>query len=316
MQFSHDIYDRANDCRIAWNPDDDFYCYITFSPPHLPRVNFELSIACGCPRPILRSFLYVREKEQIFPYTDMPDFLNRLNDLRLWGEEKAITHKTFKGSDTDILLQALQDPYAEQRYYAASSLDRFGNTRAVEPLIRALNDIDFRVRTSAKWALATIGDSRAIEPLLRHFNEGDGYDWEMCAKALGSFRDERVIEALLNKLNAPFPGVRANCAIALGNFAEPRAAAPLIDALSDEEGFVNLATIEALGKIGDPKAMQPMLDILTSSFTVPERVQIALINSIGKLGDPQAIDPLKHHFMYSYKQVRAAIDQAIKNLST
>ncbi len=61
----------------------------------------------------------------------------------------------------------LADDNEVNRWKAAESLGRMGDSRAVEPLIDTLWDDDSRVRLKAAWALGRIGDSRAILPLRR-----------------------------------------------------------------------------------------------------------------------------------------------------
>jgi HEAT repeat protein len=69
----------------------------------------------------------------------------------------------------------LADDDEVNRWKAAESLGRMGNSGAVEPLIDALWDDDSRVRLKAAWALGQIRDERAILPLRRLYrieNEG------------------------------------------------------------------------------------------------------------------------------------------------
>jgi len=69
----------------------------------------------------------------------------------------------------------LADDDEVNRWKAAESLGRMGDSRAVEPLIDTLWDDDSRVRLKAAWALGRIGDTRATGPLRRLYrmeNEG------------------------------------------------------------------------------------------------------------------------------------------------
>jgi HEAT repeat protein len=79
-------------------------------------------------------------------------------------------------------------------------LGPLGDTRAVEPLIRALSeddDLDVRWRAAeARWraadALGTLGDARAVEPLLRTLREDGSVEVRKhAAKALGTLGDAR-----------------------------------------------------------------------------------------------------------------------------
>ncbi len=53
---------------------------------------------------------------------------------------------------------------------AALMLGKLGDTRAVEPLIRALDTPGFQTTLNAVEALGKLGDPRAIEPLKRFLN--------------------------------------------------------------------------------------------------------------------------------------------------
>ena len=52
------------------------------------------------------------------------------------------------------------------RRVAVEALGKIGDTRAVEPLIKALQDSEEYVRRGAVEALGKIGDTRAVEPLI------------------------------------------------------------------------------------------------------------------------------------------------------
>jgi DNA excision repair protein ERCC-2 len=69
------------------------------------------------------------------------------------------------------MIARLKSSNVSVRWKAAMDLGTAGNTRAVEPLIRALDDRNPKVVLNAIWSLAKIGDLRAIDPvqqLTRH----------------------------------------------------------------------------------------------------------------------------------------------------
>jgi HEAT repeat protein len=104
------------------------------------------------------------------------------------------------------------------REYSAKALAAIGDTRAVEPLIRALQDNEI-VRREAANALNYIGDTRAVEPL---------------------------IALLLNDYDSQ---VRQAAATALGSIGDTRAVEPLTQALEDADALVRDAARDALNKI-------------------------------------------------------------------
>lgn len=63
------------------------------------------------------------------------------------------------------LCDALQDPNAYTRRFAAEALRRIGDSRAVMPLVVALQESEVYVQRYVAGALAVLGDARAVEPL-------------------------------------------------------------------------------------------------------------------------------------------------------
>jgi HEAT repeat protein len=58
-------------------------------------------------------------------------------------------------------------------YWAASSLGKLHDARAVEPLIPLLKARNADVRLAAVWALEEIGDARALVNLVQAINDND-----------------------------------------------------------------------------------------------------------------------------------------------
>lgn len=83
---------------------------------------------------------------------------------------KNSTNEIEKLDSTNSLTKILMDTFANQKLdqqrYIINILGRFGDKRAVEPLIAALKDKDLETRWLAAEALGDLGDNRAIEPLL------------------------------------------------------------------------------------------------------------------------------------------------------
>jgi HEAT repeat protein len=71
----------------------------------------------------------------------------------------------------------------------------------VKPLIGALEDESISVRQSVAYVLGKIGDTRAVEPLIKAVSEPRGI-WVSAAVALGNIGDMRAVEPLLERLSA------------------------------------------------------------------------------------------------------------------
>jgi hypothetical protein len=79
-------------------------------------------------------------------------------------------------ADTDPLgsmIARLKSSNPSLRRKAAMDLGATGNSRAVEPLIRALDDNNVKVVLNAIWSLAELGDLRAMDPLQQAYRHRD-----------------------------------------------------------------------------------------------------------------------------------------------
>ncbi len=224
-------------------------------------------------------------------------------------------------SAVDPLIDTLK---SERVFYGRSSvataLGVLGDTRAVEPLIKALSDYDKGVRAEAADALGKIGDARAIEPLIAgikdndyKFHEqaigalvqlgtpaveplivalGDENDFvrEVAAKTLRQIGDSRAVEPLIAALSDSSYHVRKSAAAGLGNIGDSRAVEPLIALLKDGVTDVYKAAVSALGQIGDARAVEPLIGQIgkTSFFITGDVVAEAL----GRIGDSRAVEPI------------------------
>lgn len=96
-----------------------------------------------------------------------------LADLRSFDKEKrrtAVMKLGMLGGEEAVraLILAVQNEHEDLivRGRAALMLGKLGDTRAVEPLIRALDAPGFQTPLHAAEALGRIGDNRAVVPLM------------------------------------------------------------------------------------------------------------------------------------------------------
>jgi HEAT repeat protein len=211
------------------------------------------------------------------------------------------------------LLEVIEDEKEDNsiQYWAALALAKFGDVRAVEPLIRALKGADSDVRAEAAYELGEFGDSRAVEPLLSALKNENEFVREEAANALellnnattdddanaekqlatkaGEAIDHDAVEESINLSGDDDSEVRQNAIETLGQIGDTRAVEPLINALHDNDADVRQEAIEALGRIGDPRAVEPLLNALQDQDTY---VREEVIEALGKIGDPHAVEPL------------------------
>ena len=94
--------------------------------------------------------------------------------------------------------------------YAAVSIGKIGDERAIEPLIKSLKYEEWQVqqallntvRECSAETLGIIGDKRAVNPLITAMKEDidDDVRWKS-ACALGKIGDENAVDPLIEALN-------------------------------------------------------------------------------------------------------------------
>ena len=222
-------------------------------------------------------------------------------------------------------------PSYGNRLDAVKVLGKIGDSRAVEPLIKALGSDDRGgVGWLAAYALGDIGDSRAVEPLIKvleedgHVRKGEAF-WgdsqrrcQAAARALGKIGDERAVEPLAKALELNSYEVRRAAVIALGKFGE-LAMEPLIKALGDENYEVRLAAAGVLGAISDSRAVEPLSKMLNLRY--PKRymdgewsVRRKAAEALGEIGDSHAVEPLIKALGDEHNKVRIAAAKALGDI--
>ena len=132
---------------------------------------------------------------------------------------------------------------------------------------------------SAAWALGQLGDTRAVEPLIKalpEFEDTFGGEKDHIAEALGKM-GEAAIEPLINALKHENLSVREGAAWALGQLGDTRAVEPLILALRSRH--TRRSAAEALGKMGEAAAIEPLILALRSRHT-----RRGAAEALGKMG--------------------------------
>lgn len=220
------------------------------------------------------------------------------------------------------LIKALsyeKDP--DVREDAASALGEIGNSKAVEPLIKALEDSGNVVRRYAAEALGKIGDKRAVEPLIKalkdsHYkvcNNAADSDYRMrdsAAEALGKIGDKRAFELLIRthlRVSSCLP------ASLLEKISNEETVELLIKALEDMDCVVRWSAAETLGEIGDKRAVEPLIKVLGDEDWL---VRKNAAEALGKIGDARAIEPLINTLGDSKENVRRDSEKALKEIGS
>ncbi len=152
---------------------------------------------------------------------------------------------------------------------ALDALSSIGDSRAIEPAIKALKDRHYDVRCTAADVLGAFNDTRAVEPLIASLEEGRSSCPNNVASALGVIKDPRAtlplikagmtkvvekigppaVEPLISSLRDEDPKVRMLSALVLGNIQDARAVDALEEASSDEDERVRVTAEDALKKV-------------------------------------------------------------------
>ena len=191
---------------------------------------------------------------------------------------------------------------------------KFGDRRAVDPLVTALDDKYQDVREAAAYSLGELADPQAVAPLIDALGDTHGKVREAAVWSLGKFKDRRAVDPLLKTLRDPDPKVREAAAWTLGKFGERRAVDPLLKSMGDEDPKVREAAAKVLEEMGEPlgrlihdtlagsrgagnelagRKDPRSLDALISSLRNRDgEVRRAAATVLGKIRDPRAVDGL------------------------
>lgn len=225
------------------------------------------------------------------------------------------------------------------RIAACRALGAIGDTRAVEPLIRALNDQEKGVRRHAALALeensasGAVGDTRAVEALICALTDQDGGVRQAAVSALGTIGDARAVEPLIGVLSDRDKEVRTLAArvLALRRWVPSRgeagasyfiattqwdecvrigeaAVGPLIGAFNDSDSDMRRCAASALGAIGDARAVRQLIGGLKDQDSV---VRGSAASALGTIGDARAVEPLIGALNDQVSDVRGAAASAL-----
>ena len=170
----------------------------------------------------------------------------------------------------------------------AELVGELGLEEAVPALARQLDHEDERVRKAVALALAKTGSRSAAEPLRR---------------------------ALKDKS----PEVRIQAAVGVGGRKASALAMPLVVAMGEEEDeAVEQELMLALGRIGSPDAVQALIKFAQPGGKLfgrkPTALRVTAVEALRLAATPAAIGTLEGLGADSDKQVRAAAQEALRDL--
>jgi HEAT repeat protein len=255
------------------------------------------------------------------PSRDIKGLLNicRKSNATYEQEQEVVKALTDLGDNAiDWLIASLEETVDEPIRWDAWALGKIGNTRAVEPLIRALNKGDLALASSAAEALGEIGDTRAVLPLIEilksNYEPLRGTLRYNAVEALGEIGDTRAVETLIKILNDNKDYYIGRLAAqALGKIGDNRAVDSLINTLYEDNIALQHDVAEALAEIGEVEAVIHLAKTLkkrTNSYSKEnyivnsEELTIgAIIASLEKIGYSSEKRVDVKNLIYKAKQV-------------
>jgi len=218
---------------------------------------------------------------------------NSLEDAKNSHHIRQVAAKALKeigdSKAVDPLIRALKDGNQEIKEIAAEALGQIGDSKAVDPLIMALKDGNWAIRLFAARALGKIGGKRTAEPLIRALKDRNRFVRRAAAEALGQIGDSKAVDPLIRALKDGNHEIKEIAAEALGKIGNPRAVEPLIEVLGDRNWISRKTAIKALGEIGDERAVESLIETLRDRNWDVRR---AAAEALGKTGNERATEPL------------------------
>lgn len=221
------------------------------------------------------------------------------------------------------LIPVLQDPAAEVRAAAATSIGLRGNVAqsAQDPLMQLAQDPDPTARSAALRSLFAIGASpdQLLEPLLAGLKDGDPGVRQQSVIGLATFEKlpEQAVSGLRESLQDADASVRAAGAGALGRAgkAAGSAANDLAALLQDRVPAVRQRAIEAMGSLGELSAehLQALIDQTRDADPMVQRTAIAALGQLGS-GAQAALPSLQELRSSTHDEIRQASLQAITKI--
>ncbi len=200
-----------------------------------------------------------------------------------------------------LLLAKLKDPAFPEprRNDLVLALGDLRNSQAVDPLmaIARNTDEDQVRRLYAADSLGKIGDARALPVLKEMFSEPRALVRSYAASALANFSLDDVFPVLVSGLKDENDKVRLQCAKALARTMSEAQAATAVPALAykaryDPVSQVRIQSIQALGAIGADSCLPVLKDLYTAAG-IPMDIREAALTALTTKWLPQSLPTIR-----------------------
>jgi HEAT repeat protein len=221
-------------------------------------------------------------------------------ELRLWAADALAKFGDRRA--VEPLIGALHDSDPHVEALAAMGLGRLGDSRAVEPLIAALGDPNEELQIAAGFSLATLHDPRAIPALLATLRQGERFTMEL--DSFGALAEGPLLAAL----HDADPVMRSHAVIAIVEMQDAKNDDALIAALHDPDPGVRRSAAWGLTGVPDPRVP----DLLVQALHDPDAgVRTGVASQIGRDKDPRFVEPLLENLQNPDVQLRIQVCMAL-----
>ena len=186
-------------------------------------------------------------------------------------------------------------------------------------LLHLLNDDRWYVVRNAAWLLGELGATEADRRLAELLSHRESRVRRSVATALGRLATSRAVLALLQAVNDPSPDVRLQVVQALASAKNTRAVPWLIEALDHEQDAdIQAAIVSALGAAPTEDGISRLVRAAEAGGLLvrkPAAVRIRAIEALAEAGTRSARQALENLKSDRDRDVRAAVENAMKRLS-
>ncbi|MDK2830439.1 MAG: hypothetical protein PWQ75_191 [Methanolobus sp.] len=211
------------------------------------------------------------------------DFLNAKNDL-IVAYSTSLLGAFKEDIVIDSLIKMLNHRYFDARICAALSLQRIGDTRAIEPLIKRLykekenGDNDF-VSNDIIDALESFNDDYANSEVEKYLDSITPLHLREVRKTFRAYDKSNPIELYTKYLKDENEEVRKYASASFYEIRDERAKDALIEALSDTDNYVIYNSAGALGKLNTPEIIDILIKLTESNN---KSIVKAAVDGLGK----------------------------------
>jgi HEAT repeat protein len=220
------------------------------------------------------------------------------------------------GVDTLIELMIAANTPGERRAYRDALA---GCPHAAPMLGHMLGDPQWFVVRNAADLLGEMGVHEVDGKLVETLDHPDARVRRAATGALARIGTPRALHALQNMLRDNSADIRRQAALGLAAAGQRAAASDLIAALDKEEDSdVEHALLTALGKVGTPEAVDRLARAARPGSLFkrrPSAPRIAAVNALGDAATPESIEVLRTLAGDRDKDVRAAVERALREKS-